>query len=146
MFKLAQTKLALDEAVAGEHEEGKENKVEREIKKSLISLLRTQLEQADSEEAFLAATQIDDLPPPSILYTSDNIAPADQPPNEDNALTASATPMVSAGPSAVPSRMRTPLTQSAAATPPPPPPPSSITSDSIPPTQEGLNDTEMADA
>jgi len=144
MFKLAQTKLALDEAVAGEYEEGSEKKVEREIKKSLISLLRTQLEQSDSDEAFFAATQIDDLPPPSILYTSNNIASADQPPSEDNALTASATPMISAGPSAVPSRMRTPLTQSAAAT--PPPPPSSITSDSIPLIQEGPSDAEMADA
>ncbi len=136
MFKLAQTKLALDE-------EGSEKKVEREIKKSLISLLRTQLEQSNSDEAFFAATQIDDLPPPSILYTSNNIASADQPPSEDNAFTASATPMISAGPSAVPSRMRTPLTESAAAT--PPPPPSSITGDSIPPTQEGQSDTEMVD-
>ena len=143
MFKLAQTKLALDEAVAGEYEEGSEKKVEREIKKSLISLLRTQLEQSNSDEAFLAATQIDDLPPPSILCTSNNIASDDQPPSEDNAFTASATPMISAGPSAVPSRMRTPLTESAAAT--PPPPPSSITGDSIPPTQEGPSDTEMVE-
>jgi hypothetical protein len=144
MFKLAQTKLALDEAVAGEYEEGSENKVEREIKKSLISLLRTQLEQSNSDEAFIAATQIDSLPPPSILYTSDNIAPAGQPPDEDNALTASATPIFSAGPSAVPSRMRTPLTQSTATT--PPPRPSSIASDSVPPTQEGPDDIDMTDA
>ena len=51
MLRLGETKLALDEAVAGESEEADGDKgtsrQEREIKKSLMSELRKQLERQD---------------------------------------------------------------------------------------------------
>jgi SWI/SNF-related matrix-associated actin-dependent regulator 1 of chromatin subfamily A len=51
MLRLGETKLALDEAVAGESEEAEGDKgasrQEKEIKKSLMSELRKQLERQD---------------------------------------------------------------------------------------------------
>lgn len=51
ILRLGQTKLALDEAVAGESEEADGDKgtsrQEKEIKKSLMSELRKQLERQD---------------------------------------------------------------------------------------------------
>jgi SWI/SNF-related matrix-associated actin-dependent regulator of chromatin subfamily A containing DEAD/H box 1 len=43
MYRLGQTKLALDEAVAGDSEEAGEN-VERQLKTSLMGMLRKQAE------------------------------------------------------------------------------------------------------
>lgn len=67
VLQLAQTKLALDEAVAGEDNE--DEKVETQMKSNLMNRLRTQLAQADSEEAFIAATQVP-LPASTIISTS----------------------------------------------------------------------------
>lgn len=51
MLRLGETKLALDEAVAGESEEGDgdkgASKQEKEVKKSLMGQLRRQLERQD---------------------------------------------------------------------------------------------------
>lgn len=49
MLKLGQTKLALDEAVAGDSDEKEETAQEREIKMSLMNVLRQQLEQAQDD-------------------------------------------------------------------------------------------------
>jgi len=55
MLRLGETKLALDEAVAGNTEETdgdrEENKQETEMKMSLMSVLRKQLEQQDSRQS-----------------------------------------------------------------------------------------------
>jgi SWI/SNF-related matrix-associated actin-dependent regulator 1 of chromatin subfamily A len=60
MLRLGETKLALDEAVAGESEEvdGDKgaSKQEKEVKKSLMAQLRKQLERQD--EASTGAGQI----------------------------------------------------------------------------------------
>lgn len=48
MLALGQTKLALDEAVAGE--EGEEEKVEQEIKTSLMNVVRRKLETEPEQE------------------------------------------------------------------------------------------------
>jgi SWI/SNF-related matrix-associated actin-dependent regulator 1 of chromatin subfamily A len=52
MLRLGETKLALDEAVAGDNEEADgdkgESKQEKEIKISLMNVLRKQLEQRDT--------------------------------------------------------------------------------------------------
>ncbi|KAJ8453763.1 hypothetical protein ONZ45_g19580 [Pleurotus djamor] len=52
MLKMGQTKLRLDEAVAGDSEEnsGQETAQEREMKTSLMNLLRQQLEQQETVE------------------------------------------------------------------------------------------------
>lgn len=53
MLKLGRTKLALDNAVAGETEEGDsktENAPEREMKTSLMNVLRKQFEQQNGAE------------------------------------------------------------------------------------------------
>lgn len=49
MLALGQTKLALDEAVAGE--EGEEEKVEQEIKTSLMNVVRRKLETVPEQES-----------------------------------------------------------------------------------------------
>jgi SWI/SNF-related matrix-associated actin-dependent regulator 1 of chromatin subfamily A len=52
MLKLGRTKLALDDAVAGESEEGDskgESAPEREMKTSLMNVLRKQFEQRNGE-------------------------------------------------------------------------------------------------
>ena len=49
MLKLGQTKLALDEAVAGDSDEKEETAQEREIKMSLMNVLRQQLEQRQDD-------------------------------------------------------------------------------------------------
>ena len=49
MLKLGQTKLALDEAVAGDSDEKEETAQEREIKMSLMNVLRQQLEQQQDD-------------------------------------------------------------------------------------------------
>jgi SWI/SNF-related matrix-associated actin-dependent regulator 1 of chromatin subfamily A len=49
MLKLGQTKLALDEAVAAEPKEEGESAPEREMKKSLMTVLRQQFEKQQSE-------------------------------------------------------------------------------------------------
>ena len=54
MLKLGQTKLALDDAVAGDTEENGtagESAPEREMKTSLMNVLRKQLEQQNGEDA-----------------------------------------------------------------------------------------------
>lgn len=55
MLRLGETKLALDEAVAGETEETEgdkgESKQEAEMKTSLMSVLRKQLEQQDTRQS-----------------------------------------------------------------------------------------------
>jgi len=55
MLKLGETKLALDEAVAGESEgadgDNGASRQEKEIKKSLMSVLRKQLERQDEGAA-----------------------------------------------------------------------------------------------
>jgi hypothetical protein len=48
MFRLGQTKLALDEAVAGDGEEEDEAAPEKAMKASLLSVLRRQFEQEES--------------------------------------------------------------------------------------------------
>lgn len=45
MLRLGETKLALDEAVAGDTEEKGENEPEREMKTSLMNTLRQQFEK-----------------------------------------------------------------------------------------------------
>jgi len=45
MLRLGETKLALDEAVAGDHEEKEENAPERAMKTSLMKVLRQQFEK-----------------------------------------------------------------------------------------------------
>lgn len=45
MLKLGETKLALDEAVAGDTEEKGESAPEREMKTSLMNVLRQQFEK-----------------------------------------------------------------------------------------------------
>lgn len=47
MLKLGQTKLALDEAVAGDAEEGGEGKAEKIMRSGLMSSLRKQFEEED---------------------------------------------------------------------------------------------------
>ncbi|KAF7973709.1 hypothetical protein HWV62_14392 [Athelia sp. TMB] len=57
MLKLGQTKLALDDAVAGDTEESGttgESAPEREMKTSLMNVLRKQLEQQNGEDATIA--------------------------------------------------------------------------------------------
>jgi SWI/SNF-related matrix-associated actin-dependent regulator 1 of chromatin subfamily A len=55
MLRLGETKLALDEAVAGDSEETDgdkgENKQETEMKMSLMNVLRKQLEQQDTRQS-----------------------------------------------------------------------------------------------
>lgn len=64
MLRLGETKLALDEAVAGESEEvdGDKgaSKQEKEVKKSLMAQLRKQLERQDE-----ASTGAGQIPSPS---------------------------------------------------------------------------------
>ncbi|KAG2145979.1 SNF2 family N-terminal domain-containing protein [Suillus bovinus] len=64
MLRLGETKLALDEAVAGETEEGDGDKgasrQEKEVKKSLMGQLRRQLERQDG-----ASTGLEQIPAPS---------------------------------------------------------------------------------
>jgi SWI/SNF-related matrix-associated actin-dependent regulator of chromatin subfamily A containing DEAD/H box 1 len=54
MLRLGETKLALDEAVAGDAEEAEgdkgESKQEKEMKMSLMNVLRKQLEQQDTRQ------------------------------------------------------------------------------------------------
>lgn len=49
MLKLGQTKLALDEAVAGDDDPKVEEAVEREMKTSLMNVLRKQFRDVDEE-------------------------------------------------------------------------------------------------
>lgn len=49
MLKLGETKLALDEAVAADPDEKGENVPEREMKKSLMTVLRQQFEKQDGK-------------------------------------------------------------------------------------------------
>lgn len=55
MLRLGETKLALDEAVAGDTEETDgdkgESKQEKELKMSLMNVLRKQLEQQDTRQS-----------------------------------------------------------------------------------------------
>lgn len=55
MLRLGETKLALDEAVAGDTEETEgekgESKQETEMKMSLMNVLRKQLEQRDPRQS-----------------------------------------------------------------------------------------------
>lgn len=64
MLRLGETKLALDEAVAGESEEVDGDKgasrQEKEVKKSLMAQLRKQLERQDE-----ASTGAGQIPAPS---------------------------------------------------------------------------------
>lgn len=50
MLKLGETKLALDEAVAGDHDEKGESAPEREMKTSLMSVLRQQFEKQQGQD------------------------------------------------------------------------------------------------
>jgi SWI/SNF-related matrix-associated actin-dependent regulator 1 of chromatin subfamily A len=50
MLRLGETKLALDEAVAAESDEKGECAPEREMKKSLMTVLRQQLERQGGQE------------------------------------------------------------------------------------------------
>lgn len=59
MLQLGQTKLALDEAVAGEDEAGAE-KVEREMKTSLMNVVRKKLETAPDADEDSAMDVVDD--------------------------------------------------------------------------------------
>ena len=60
MLKLGRTKLALDDAVAGESEEGDskgESAPEREMKTSLMNVLRKQFEQRNGEDTGAGAEE-----------------------------------------------------------------------------------------
>lgn len=62
MLKLGQTKLALDDAVAGDNEEGGpkgESAPEREMKTSLMSVLRKQFEQQNGADAGVAPVTVE---------------------------------------------------------------------------------------
>ncbi len=50
MLRLGETKLALDEAVAGEADDKEDAAAEREIKTSLMSVLRQQFERQEGFE------------------------------------------------------------------------------------------------
>ena len=50
MLRLGQTKLALDEAVAGDTDDKSENAPEREMKTSLLRTLRQQLEKQEGTD------------------------------------------------------------------------------------------------
>jgi len=51
MLRLGQTKLALDEAVAGDGGEPAGEDIERKMKTSLMSTLRKQLANAEADDA-----------------------------------------------------------------------------------------------
>jgi hypothetical protein len=67
MLRLGQTKIALDEAVAGDPEEGgdKETEQEKEMKKGLLDILRNQLSEDDDHNEERAASSKPETPPDS---------------------------------------------------------------------------------
>lgn len=57
MYRLGQTKLALDEAVAGDAEEGGEAKAEKIMRTSLMNTLRKQFEEEDKGVPLIAVSK-----------------------------------------------------------------------------------------